>query len=601
MGVERAIGLSVSLSGASEGVDRTATMAETAQQSSVVREKRPARARVDPELVLTLAGYEVALCLRGRTGARLLAWNVASGALLVALPLLWCVRHRYGGNLVTTRWLEMTNLLLLLFLFFYSYAWMERLARRALPADRLMELLATRACLREIALGKALAGMGVAVLLTLSHLPALALLAAMGGTGWLAAPAVALTLLPGALLGSVEGVGAALTQPRRAGCGSMFVYPICQFVGRWMWSQGGWLRQAMETINPFGAILGAWYPGRTPWATQFAALWLLAPASAILTSRRLGDALPEPTEPGHGTPELHLFSFDPRTFRRRQTAPLDAHNQMVEKGPERPSSAVPDRPSPDYERADPVAAFDRVFGSRLFVHPNTYPLLWVLLAGAWAAALILARLGSPAAGRTAATLTMLFLALFLTCRAGYGMAASIAADREAGRWPFLLLTPLTAPEILAGKARAVLQEDLVLLLFGPAACLAWALFGVLSPGAAAILAGLGTLLPISGLGIGAFLGMGTPSRSEALFRVTLVLLGPPLATVLLASLELDAPIYHLISPLTAAFVAAHSAGDPARAGTAWGSLAIALVVGGLGALHVAGTLRARLGARSGDR
>jgi hypothetical protein len=181
------------------------------------------------------------------------------------------------------------------------------------------------------------------------------------------------------------------------------------------------------------------------------------------------------------------------------------------------------------------------------------------------------------------------------------MAASVAADREKSRWPFLLLTPLTAWQILAGKAQAVLQDDLALACSGVIGCLALIPLGALTPGLAAILLGLGVLLPIAAAGIGAFLALRSASQSEALFRVTLVLLGPPIAVAFLASFDLTEPVYHLLSPLTAAPGAALAPGDAAWARVAPAALAAYLVAGSLGALHVAGTLRASLGALAGGR
>ncbi|HTE18230.1 MAG TPA: hypothetical protein VK689_07595, partial [Armatimonadota bacterium] len=131
---------------------------------------------------------------------------------------------------------------------------------------------------------------------------------------------------------------------------------------------------------------------------------------------------------------------------------------------------------------------------------------------------------------------------------------------------------------------------------GCVACLVLALMGAMPWGPALLLAALGVVLPLASAALGAFLAVHTQTLSETIFRITLALLGPPVAMVLLATLGLTQPIYHAVSPLTAIPGGVLTAGDPGWVTSGCVALGVYAAAGCLGALYVSATLRKRVGA-----
>lgn len=593
---------------------------------------KPPKRPVDWALMRSLAGFELALCLRSRDWSRLLAWTSAAAFALCAAPLVYVRHYETPHEPVGPQWYFTIGALLQFFYFAVVLGLVRRRLRHELQPGRVEEVVITGAGIRELFLGKALALTIAGTLVTLSSLPGLLLLAACGARPPEAGLALLLTLLPAALLGAAVGLEGVLPRPGMghlqflallaaalfgffivsaipAPAGLFHLKPVpmmlLTFLQAFLTTIARAVLTVFGTLDPLLAIFNAWDPDARHWLLRCGTLWAVVVAAWVRNSRRFDPQEVPILAPAAKLLAFRLVEFDPRPFRRWRLGALGLrYVQDLAFGmpPDQiPLSVTLNRPVPDFSRGNPVAVFDSVFGSRAFIRADYMALaLYAEMVAGWLMTVV-GRHWSVGGATGFAVAIGIYQSAFLSGRAAYGLAASIAADREKHRWPFLCLTPLTDRELLLGKATAVLQADAKVIAVAAAVPLFLGTVTVIPLRVGLLLAAMSALLPAASAFIGGLLALTSLSLNEAIVRCTLALFGPMLLVALLGVVGLLEWWGNVICPFTAAMAVGIHPHAYQAAAAAWGAIALYCALGGLGGMATARLLRARLGAGWGGQ
>jgi ABC-type transport system involved in multi-copper enzyme maturation permease subunit len=378
--------------------------------------------------------------------------------------------------------------------------------RRDAASGTLEELILTGIQPAQLLLGKWAGVSAAAALWVLMLLPPALFAAAMTG---IETQGVALLLLAWGLsasAGALVGALWALSERSTAMAGASWF----GFVQGWLflrlllpragtglgtwWSAIGRTIRELDPISLVPSVLGSVHE---PWGPKL--LFLLALQAVGIIWLAAGDhSFPTPRSRRTSDDDVPLLSLRPMRgwLMGRRT-----------------NAAVYDR--------DVLFRWERTHGWRVRVSP---PIWLLLLSPAVLVSLPLAILGADAHG-PAVALAVLEVMLAAGI-AGLGMAASLSAEREQGRWSVLLCAPLTLREIIRAKWRAAWLETWPLWAAGAGHTLLLALCGTLPWTAAPVVL---LALPVaagSAAAVAGALCARAPSLTAAQQRALCLLLAP---------------------------------------------------------------------------
>ena len=508
--------------------------------------------RADWDLILSLALRQVQITVRSRSWQRLTAWWVLySGLGLIAAMLF---RPTFGawqsptGITWFVGWGYAMQASLLLVMAYCT----ARCLARDLAAGRLDELLLTAATPADIALGSSLAYAVCSLWLVAALLPVSLFMAAVGGCGIAEALRMVLTIAPTGTLGVGLGMGWGLLLSFRRTvlaapisvwwffgpvvpwivilAASKFLIALWPLLGlipfggdvmrvlfggiRWVlvsllvhWNPlfaaagaGGWSIESIAThpaVRSIGAGVG-WEPH---WLTTFAALvgatFFMVWRSVEAVQQGLRTLVDR--HPRHSGIDFWVH-HSPRYFWQY------THRRRV---------------MPTYDGDNPIAAFDMVFGHRVFLHPFFWCLsvlgfihlsLWTLLV--------------PRFGAGTGTAAVMIPATLAVALMSGGVALSIAYERDQNRWPFLAMLPLTDFQIAAGKLVAALRSSAWLAIVAATMALVMGWRGAFDPEVTPWIALQVLLSPMAMAVVAAAISQATPSLAEAVWRWFLLVTVP---------------------------------------------------------------------------
>ncbi|HTE19455.1 MAG TPA: hypothetical protein VK689_13885 [Armatimonadota bacterium] len=372
------------------------------------------------------------------------------------------------------------------------------------------ELLLTGARVPQLLLSKWLGTCAAAAVGALALLPLTLLAAAFTGAPMGAVAPVVLCWAVSAALGALVGTLLALSERAPlASTAAVMGFIQFWFLFRWIIPRVGagpvWadLMRWTQYLDPLTLVPAAVGAVREPWLLKVAVLVM---GMAVAVVWMLGSDAELPLRNQRHTTKDPSDFFSLRPVRAWLTG------QRTERAPE-------------YDR-EVMYPFERAYGWRLRVSP---PAWMCLLALGNLPALPLAILGRDA--HLAAVILALPEAGVAAVIGAMGIAAGLAAEREQGRWIFLLCSPLSAREIIRAKWRAAWLESWPLWLaaalrgglMAAAGALPWEALPVIVL-AAPVAAG------VSAAVVGA-LCVRAPSLTTAQQRAALWLLAPPLTAL----------------------------------------------------------------------
>jgi hypothetical protein len=457
-----------------------------------------------------MARHEAFRCVMGARGQFSIGWGMAAAA---AVCLLIPLHRAYGASGPVNRipYFLIYCLLIQLSLFFLCGRAVWAGMRRDAATGSLEELMLTGIQPAQLLVGKWAGVSAAGVLWTLMLLPTAMLAAAFTRADPLSIAPLLLAWAVSGSAGALIGALLALSERSAAAAGVpwlgvfqvwIMMRLILPRAGAGLGPWWGALLRRLQDIDPLTLVPAAVGAVHEPWWAK--ALFLLGLMAVALTWLLCGDhPFPASTQRRSTENDVPLLSLRPmRGWVTGRRGAVTRYDREV------------------------LFPFERAHGWRLRVSP---PIWLLLLSPGLLVALPFAILGREA--HQPATF-LAPLAVFLAAGiSGLGMGASLAAEREQGRWGVLLCAPLTPVAIIWAKWRAAWLETwpywpavtLQTLLLAACGALPWgavpvAALGVpVAAGAAAALAGA--------------LCVRTPSLTAAQQRTVLAVVLPPLAAV----------------------------------------------------------------------
>jgi hypothetical protein len=433
------------------------------------------------------------------------------------------------------------------------------------------ELLVTGASLSQVVVGKWLGLAAAGAVWTAMLLPSLLLASAFAraqaGTIGPVLAAWALSAAAGAMLGTLLAIS-----ERGSAAGAAWFGMLVQawFVLRWIFpmmaSRIGLAPWALEVVravaqaDPVSLIPAAVGALREPWLPKASVLFFLVALGLLrLTAWEAEGGVPWQAAKAKPVPDFLSL----RPVRAWMTGSRTA--------------------SPEYD-GEVVYPFERAFGWRMRV---SAPMWLCILAVGCLPAVPLAILGRE--GNAGIAVLVVFQAAVASGIGALGAAGALAAEREQGRWPFLLCAPLRAGEIVLAKWRTAWIESRPLWLGAAGVALLGAVAGALPWTAVLPAASAAPVLSAGSAAWGTLLCVQAPSLTAAQQRALLWLLTPTALALGSAWLLPGLPGVRWISPAMILWSAlSFHPGFAAPAGTlvALGAFAASGALALLGAIGV---------------
>jgi len=454
-----------------------------------------------------MARHEAFRCVMGARGQFSVSWGMVAAA---AVCLLIPVHRAYGAGGPANRipYFVIYCLLIQISLLVLCGRAVWAGMRRDAATGSLEELMLTGIRPAQLLVGK-WAGVSAAGLLwSLMLLPLALLAAAFTRADPVSIGPLLLSWAATASVGALIGALLALSErsPMAASVPWFGVFQIWIFMrillpraGAGLGSWWGALMRRIQDIDPLTLVPAVLGKVHEPWWAKL--LFLLGLMAVALTWLLCGDH-PFPTSPKRqgGDNDAPLLSLRPmRGWVTGRRGAVTSYDREV------------------------MFPFERAHGWRLRVSP---PVWLLLLSPSLLVSLPFAILGRDA--HVPATFLAPLEAFLAAGIAGLGMGASLAAEREQGRWGVLLCAPLTPDAIVWAKWRAAWLETWP---FWPAVALQTLMLaaGGALPWGAVPVAALG--LPITAGAAAALAGalcVRTPSLTAAQQRTILAVVIPPL-------------------------------------------------------------------------
>lgn len=373
------------------------------------------------------------------------------------------------------------------------------------------ELLLTGAEPAQILLGKWLGACGAGLAWSLFLLPFTLFAAAFTGASAEAVLGLTLAWAATVCMGALIGALIALSE-RSAGLAFAQVMGGAQ-----LWLMLRWVVPRMGGFGPFGVEFFRWLALLDPMTLVPAALGITHEAwwPKVLVVGIIGVVA-----------ACWLGTRDESTFWSNSGAKAPKSDYVALRPVREWFIGKGNRPVVNYDR-NVLYAFEQAYGWRLRISPIAWSVLLSLFI---LPAIPLAILGRE--GHVQMVILMLAQLLAAAGISGLGMAASLAAEREQGRWTFLLSAPVREREIVLAKWRAAWMETWPLWAVAGAEGLLMALTGVFPWTAVPVTL---AALPVAAAAAGGLAGAvcaRTASLTAAQQRTLLLLLAPPVLVLL---------------------------------------------------------------------